>query len=593
MKIILAQENFTVGDLKGNYGIIRDSFLKAASTDESKNEKSLIVFSELSLIGYPPNDLLLRRGFVDQQLHYLNEIKNLSRGHDTAIAVGAVTLNTSGQGKPLFNSVIVFKNGKELLRYHKQLLPTYNIFDENRYFESGSPDQNNIVMLQDQEGASCKLAFLICEDAWNDEVCDGDLIYSTNPLETTFSNTAKHPDCLITINASPSDIYKHRRRYRMYARISKKYNIPIAYVNQVGGNDELIFDGNSFVVSNSDENRWPNHSYSFGNAKVGCANSFVQHNYEFVLSEGKMGCPLNNINIDNSAENYIWNQLKLGLRDYFVKTGFEKAVIGLSGGVDSALVTALACEVLGPQNVTSITLPSKFSSEGSVSHSKLMQKKLGFTLHEIPIAEVVKVVENSFASEVKQEITGVANENIQARIRAIFIMAYSNQFNSLVLATGNKSEISVGYCTLYGDAIGGLSVIGDCYKTEVFNLCRFVNKKHDSEIIPNAIIDKPPSAELRADQVDTQSLPDYELLDAVLQLYLEHEFLSLEEKDELKKRISFLSINEIQDILRKVDLNEFKRKQFPPILRIHQRSFGFGRNLPLAQKFKTSIDTIL
>lgn len=568
MNIALAQCNFTVGDLEGNFQIIKNEY------EKTQKQADLLVFSELSLIGYPPNDLLLRKGFVERQLNYLSKVRELTEEKKCPIVVGAATIN-NGKGKPLHNSLIMFYNGREVLRYHKQLLPTYNIFDENRYFEPGSNSQNNVMDFYDlfwhrkEAKTYSKVGFLICEDAWNDEACTERQVYPTNPLE----NILEHDlDFLVTINASPSDHGKQIQRYNMYSRLARKYNVIIGYVNQIGGNDELIFDGSSFFVTPEDKFNFnyafTNSNLFFGQNKGLCAQFF-------------------------NKDEYIWKQLKLGLKDYLRKTGFKKIVLGLSGGVDSALVTALACEVVGAQNVFAITLPSKFSSEGSVSHSNLMQKVLGFHLYEIPINEVVKTVEKEFETSVGKKISGVANENIQARIRAVFVMAYSNQFNALVLATGNKSEISVGYCTLYGDAIGGLSVIGDCYKTEVFSLCNYVNAINDSEIIPNAIINKPPSAELKPDQIDTNSLPEYEVLDAILKLYLENEFINDEDRDCLKNKISKLTMEEIESILRKVDCNEFKRKQFPPILRVHQRSFGFGRNLPLAQKFKTDINSIL
>lgn len=592
MKILVAQLNLVIGDLEGNFAKIKNAILKARSYNDA------IVFPELSLTGYPPNDLLLRKGFVDEQLRYLDEVRKLTLENDFYVFIGAVTKN-EGRGKPLRNSAIVFARGVEVFRYHKQLLPTYNVFDENRYFEPGAENQKNSLMVIRDNGKSWMVGVLICEDCWNDEaICDAPL-YPTNPVKNTFREKFQatdssnpltstpnpinierlfegNPNLVITLNASPSDIGKHHMRYQMYTTLSKKYKVPFIYVNSVGAQDALIFDGHSFMVDGD-------HIYY--------AEGFKEHLWEIFIERGKQHPPLRTP--INGRENLIFEHLKLGIRDYVQKNGFKTVVIGSSGGIDSAVVLMLAAEALGPENVFAITMPSKFSSAGSVDDSVELCKKLGVKLYTRPIVNDVLLSIDEYKKAFGEEPKRIMIENMQARQRGRILMEFSNQNGSLVLSTGNKSEMSVGYCTIYGDMCGGLSVIADLYKMEVYALAKWYNDQKGDSIIPKNIVDKAPSAELWEGQKDTDSLPPYPVLDALLKLYLERDLLSREEIMEATAAIENMSLKEIKRILSMTDRAEFKRQQAAPVLRVHKRAFGFGRTLPITQRYKVSYENVL
>ena len=573
MKICAFQLNFTIGDLQGNFNKI------AAAISKNSSKSDVLVFSEMAISGYPTGDLLLRKGFVDKQLRYLERVCELTEGSDNIILLGAVTKNKTGIGKPLYNTAIAFQNGKEIYRYNKQLLPTYNIFDEGRYFEAGRSDQNQIVraFIDNQE---VKFGVLICEDAWDDSTIVKNPLYHTNPMKDVGDSDV---ELIITINASPSHIGKNEERYRMYEKLAKHYNKSILYVNQVGANDCLIFDGYSFFVQ----------SPPMGTDRV---SAFPMKGFDedcgfFDTEEPQrnMFPPL------HLASDYkqIFAHLKLGVEDYVRKNGFKTVVVGSSGGIDSALTLAIACEALGSDNVIAITMPSKVSSLGSVSDSVTLCKNLGVKLYNRPIAEEVNLSIENFKKAFGTEPNRLTIENEQARIRGRILMEYSNNFGALVLSTGNKSEMSVGYATIYGDMAGGIAVIADVYKMEVFAVSKWYNQYKHNEIIPTTIIDKEPSAELWEAQKDTDSLPPYPLLDAVLHLYLERDLLSDREIVEYTKQCEALTIGDIKKILTLTDRAEFKRRQAAPVLRIHRRSFGFGRNLPITQKFEVDYQNIL
>ena len=571
MRILLAQLNPTIGDLEGNFAKIKEAY------EKNKSFYQIVVYPELSLTGYPPNALLLRRGFVEEQLDYLDEVRRLTQGNtDCTIIVGAVIRN-EGPGKPLRNAAIGYRDGEEVFRYYKQLLPTYNIFDEKRYFEEGDSNQNNVLMLPDKGGVNGQVrrfGILICEDCWNDEaVCDAP-IYPTNPVKNTFKKGGI--DAVITLNASPSDIGKHQLRYRMYTTLSKKYGVPFLYVNQAGGQDSLIFDGHSFMVDGD-------HIY-YG-------AGFQEQLYGLELFTNKQHPPLNPPEINPDA--LIIEHLKLGLRDYIQKTGFKQVVVGSSGGIDSAVVLMLAKEALGAENVFAVTMPSKYSSAGSVDDSVELCEKLGIKLFTRPIVDDVLLSIEQYKKAFGEEPKRVTIENMQARIRGRVLMEFSNQTGALVLSTGNKSEMSVGYCTIYGDMCGGLSVIADLYKMEVYAIAKWYNDQKGDYIIPKNIVDKAPSAELWEGQKDTDSLPPYPVLDALLKLYLERDLLTKEEIKEATEAIEGMSLKEIKRILKMTDNAEFKRRQAAPILRVHKRAFGFGRNLPIVQRYKVTVENVL
>lgn len=571
MKLLAAQLNLTIGDLKGNFAKIQ-KVIKEETYD-------VVVFSELALTGYPPNDLLLRKGFVETQLRYLDRVRKLTAHTDAVVVIGAVTKN-EGVGKPLFNSALAFQNGQEIFRYHKQLLPTYNIFDENRYFQAGAPDQNQIVSANRENGTVIKFGVVICEDAWNDEAITNVQLYSTNPVKAVGESDV---ELIITLNASPSHIGKHFERYEMYKTLSKRYNKAILYVNQVGGNDALIFDGYSFLVvptsiTNSTETLFPMKGFEEEIRSYSLNNPHFQFSYPRIAA---------------NPNEQIFEHLKLGIKDYVQKNGFKTVVVGSSGGIDSAVVIALAASALGAENVKAITMPSKVSSLGSIADSILLCDALGVELFTRPIKDEVDISIANFTKAFGVAPSRLTIENEQARIRGRILMEYSNHFGSLVLSTGNKSEMSVGYCTIYGDMCGGLAVIADAYKMEVFSLARWYNDFHGKSLIPEAILDKPPSAELWEGQQDTDSLPPYPVLDAVLHLYLERDLLSEEEIENYTRECEKLTLADIKKLLQMTDRAEFKRQQAPPVLRIHRRAFGFGRNLPITQKFEVNYENVL
>jgi NAD+ synthase (glutamine-hydrolysing) len=573
--ILVAQLNPIIGDLEGNFNKVKELIVK---NGRSGIPDDLIVFPELTLTGYPPNDLLLRKDFVEDQISYLDEVRKLTAAYPgTYVLIGAV-LRNSEVGKPLRNAAICFKDGEEVFRYYKQLLPTYNIFDEDRYFEPGKSTQDNRLVITSRKGETHTVAVLICEDCWNDEAVTDAPLYDTNPVKNTFAVEIGRPQAVITLNASPSNIGKHHLRYNMYSALSKKYMVPFVYVNSVGGQDSLIFDGHSFMVE--------------GDA-VYYAKGFVEQAWGiYILKQNDhphdpLTPPM------CQRDELIIEHLKLGIRDYVKKNGFKTVVVGSSGGIDSAVVLMLAKEALGAENVFAVTMPSKYSSAGSVDDSVVLCRNLGIKLFTRPIEKDVLLAIDEYEKAFGKKPSRLAIENLQARIRGRVLMEYSNDTGALVLSTGNKSEMSVGYCTIYGDMCGGLSVIADLYKMEVYSIAKWYNENHGDYLIPKAIIDKEPSAELWEGQKDTDSLPPYPILDAVLKLYLERDLLSKEEIVECTTTIEGMTLKDIKRILSMTDRAEFKRRQAAPVLRVSRRAFGFGRNLPITQKYKVSYRNVL
>jgi NAD+ synthase/NAD+ synthase (glutamine-hydrolysing) len=565
LTLALAQLNFTIGDLSGN--IAR---MSAAAGEAAAAGARLVVFSELALTGYPTGDLLDEADFLARVDAALAGLLDASRATpDLYWIVGAPT-RRRGPGKALENSLLALRDGEIVLAYAKQLLPTYNVFDERRHFEPG-PDVARIL-----EVDGVKLGFLVCEDAWNDHGAD----YPVNPLARL---AAAGPDLVITINASPSNIGKREERHAILAAASRRHGLPMLYVNQIGGHDQLVFDGASFAVT-------PQGGVVFEAARFAEEVAALRfQDGEFSGAQGRALAPVPAAGLPVMA--FYRRQIVLGLSDYARRCGFDKVVVGSSGGIDSALTLALAAEALGPENVDAVTLPSRFSSAGSVDDSVTLCKNLGVRLFEHPIRDLVDACEQGFHAAFGEPLEGLALENLQARARGAVLMEYSNQFGALLLATGNKSEISVGYCTLYGDTNGGMGLIGDLYKTEVFALSRHINEAAGRELIPAAIIDKPPSAELAPGQKDTDSLPPYPVLDTILKVLIEGERLSAEERDAVEADYARLAGTEngaalIARVRRMIWKNEYKRRQAPPILRLRPRAFGSGRRMPIAAKYE-------
>lgn len=565
LRISLAQLNPTIGDLDGN-----SALMLAAARQAQAEGAQLVVFPELSLTGYSPGDLLLEADFLARVEAGLAALVEASRSTPGLYWVVGAPTRRSGPGKPLANSLLVLQDGQLRLSYAKQLLPTYNVFDERRYFEPGpEPGADPAPLLQ---VGPARVGFLICEDGWNDAGQD----YPVNPF-AALAQAA--PDLVVSINASPSSIGKHEQRHALFAAASRRHGLPMVYVNQVGGHDQLVFDGASFAVS-------PEAGVVFESPR------FAPSVDTLLLADGRFSAPDGSLLAPVPAAGlpvmeFYRRQIVLGLQDYARRCGFKKALVGSSGGIDSALTLALAVEALGAENVTAVTLPSRYSSAGSVDDSVALCANLGITLHTHPIRDLVQTYEAGFAAAFGSPLQGLALENLQARVRGTVLMEYSNSFGHLLLTTGNKSEISVGYCTLYGDTNGGLGLIGDLYKTEVFDLCRHLNASAGRELIPTAIIDKPPSAELAPDQKDTDSLPPYPVLDVILKVLIEGERLGKDEKAAVQTEYAALSAGPegralVARIRRLIDRNEYKRRQAPPILRLRGRAFGSGRQMPIA-----------
>ncbi|OAI03454.1 NAD+ synthase [Methylomonas methanica] len=559
LTVAIAQINPMVGDFADNLEIAMDAFQKAG-----EQQAHLLVFPELSVCGYYPGDLLNDSAFIRKAYEALAELTAFSTQFPDITAIVGMPKKSSGPGKPLYNALLAIRNGEVIAEYHKQLLPTYNIFDERRHFE---PGQQGAVSI-DIDGY--QVGLMICEDGWNDNAAD----YPVNPYEAL---AEIRPDFVVSINASPSNIGKRAQRHKVICGAARRHALPILYVNQVGGQDSIVFDGASFAVNANGEivREWPAFE------TVIDALNFVEDGFQTIAQPAEP-------QVDNDQE-FILQHILLGLRDYVRRCGFKQVVVGSSGGIDSALTIALAAEALGPENVIAITMPSAFSSSGSVSDSQLLCDALGVALYSYPIKTLVNDFGGQFQSSFNGELRGLSLENLQARLRGTILMAYSNHSGAMVLTTGNKSEISVGYCTLYGDTNGGLGLIGDLYKTEVYRLSAYINQRAGRVIIPEAILTKPPSAELAPDQKDTDSLPPYEVLDEILKLLIEGKQLAEREYQQAREfvagyRATAAGEAVYQRIVGMIARNEYKRRQAPPIIRVRPRAFGAGRQMPIAAK---------
>jgi NAD+ synthase (glutamine-hydrolysing) len=543
MKIALAQFNPTVGDFEGNAARMIELARQAQS-----GGADLAVFSELSLCGYPPQDLIERPSFV---LRNQTELRRLAKSIALPSLVGFVGKAQDDTGKPVANSAALISEGKILFEQRKMLLPTYDVFDESRYFQ---PAHTQFPFLLGPEN----LGVTICEDSWNDKNFWVERLYDRDPVAEL---VGKGSTLILNISSSPYTLGKRGLRHDMLRAIARKHHLPVVYVNQVGGNDSLIFDGSSVA-------------FMPDGRIAALAKSFEEDLVFFDTSAGTgdIRPPL-----DDEIE-AAYRALVLGTRDYVRKCGFRKAVVGLSGGIDSSLVVAIAADALGPENVQGVAMPGPYSSEGSLRDAQGLAANLGIELLVLPITGAFATYRDALAGTFAGLPEDITEENLQARIRGNLLMALSNKFGSLVLSTGNKSEVAVGYCTLYGDMAGGLAVISDVPKTMVYELADFVNRA--GERIPRAVIAKAPSAELRPNQKDQDTLPPYEDLDRILKAYVEDLRTPEEIADEC-----LLPLEMVRAVTRQVDRSEYKRKQAPPGLKITSKAFSVGRRFPLAQKF--------
>jgi len=544
MKIALAQINTTIGDFEGNFKKILDAYKLGV-----EKGVDLVLTPELALTGYPPRDLLLRKDFVDKNLAVLENLAAATG--KTGLIVGYVGKNVAKPGRDLTNSAALLHNGKIVATRTKILLPTYDVFDEDRYFEPAL--ENTPIVFNGK-----KIGLTICEDIWNDEDFWRERRYRRNPPAELFDAGA---ECLINISASPWHLGKDKTRRAMLSNLASKFSKPVVYCNLVGGNDELVFDGGSLVFNRKGET-------------IACGAIF---NEDFIIAD---------IDVDEPEirppemvdEEYVFRALVIGLRDYMKKCGFKRAVLGLSGGIDSALTACIATEALGSENVLGVSLPSQYSSKGSLDDARLLAKNLKIKYEVIPIKEPFESIKKQLAAVFAGLPEDITEENIQARIRGVILMALSNKFGSLLLTTGNKSELGVGYCTLYGDMCGGLAVISDVPKTMVYKIARWINRA--GEIIPHSSIVKPPSAELRPNQTDQDTLPPYETLDTILQAYV------VEGKSPQEIVQQGFEETTVKYVIKLIENCQYKRRQAAPGIKVTTRAFGMGWRVPLAKKLK-------
>ncbi|MFH0813136.1 MAG: NAD+ synthase [Pseudomonadota bacterium] len=543
MKIALAQLNTTIGDFDGNTSKIFNYIERA----RQKN-CDLVIFSELAIPGYPPTDNIEKQDFVRTNLEKLHQVANAA--DNIGVILGFVDVNQDQVGKNFFNGAALITRGEIVAKVYKKLLPSYDVFDENRYFEPGKSNQVYSFLGK-------RLGITICEDIWNDKDFFHERLYADDPVENLVRQGL---DILINISGSPFYLGKRAYRINILSNIARKYRIPVVYVNQVGGNDSLLFDGGSMAIDPQ------------GNIQA-LAKEFEEDIVTFDVERNR-----GNIHpaIENEEE-LVFKGLWVGTRDYVSKCGFERVVLGLSGGIDSSLTACIAAEALGKENVFGVAMPSPYSSPESVEDAEILAHRLGINFRIIPVSQIFEV----YLEELKPIFAGypedTTEENLQPRIRGNLLMALANKFNALVLSTGNKSEMAVGYCTLYGDMCGALAVISDIPKTMVYRLAHYLNR--DKELIPTRVLTKPPSAELKPNQTDQDTLPPYEVLDTILTEYIENNQTITDIVNQgYDQRV-------VRDTVRRIHLNEFKRKQAPPGLKVTTKAFGSGRRYPIAHRF--------
>ena len=540
MRIGFAQINTTVGDIRANQDRILLAYEKAVSLGAD-----LVLTPELALTGYPPQDLVFKSRFVPETLESLEQLRKAVG--TVPLLVGYVDFNPSKTGKPFVNACGILAKQEPVRKIFKTLLPTYDVFDEARYFD---PAQNQVPI----ELLGTKIGITICEDIWTDKYLKGDL-YHQDPVSVLVSKGAR---AILNLSSSPYSVGKPALRRKMVSELAIIYRVPFFYCNAIGGNDELIFDGNSFAIDPS------------GNTIFQMAG--FREDVCVAKSSAEPLCPS-----DLSPEQEIYEALILGVRDYFSKCGFKTAVLGLSGGIDSAVTAAIAVAALGKENVVGVSMPSQYSSQGSLDDAANLARNLGIVRHVIPIKEPFEVLKNQFKEIFAGKAEDTTEENMQSRLRGLILMSMSNKFAHLLLTTGNKSELAVGYCTIYGDMCGGLAVISDVPKTMIYRLAHWINR--EAEIIPSSSITKPPSAELKPDQKDQDTLPPYDVLDKILKMYVEEQ---LSPEDIADRGFDPQTVRWIQ---RKVDMNEYKRRQAAPGLRVTSLAFGIGWRMPIAQRY--------
>jgi len=550
MRIAIAQLDFTIGAFDANLALMRDAVSRARD-----QRSDLVVFSELTTIGYPPGDLLERTDFVDRNLEQLDRVAELS-DDGIGLIVGFVDRNTAGHGKGLFNSAALCVGGRPVARYHKCLLPTYDVFDEARHFEPGGPAKPLLFK-------GVRLGVSVCEDVWADPDLDGRSIYHRDPV---LEEVEAGADLLINISASPFELGKAAQRRDLIRRYAAQSGRFFVYANQVGANDELVFDGHSIVVDPTGKVVVRGRDF---------ASDLLVYDVDLGAGTGEEGVLRP---VADCQEEEALRALELGLRDYAGKTGFDKVLIGLSGGIDSALTAAVAARALGPDKVLGVAMPTRYSSEGSVADAEALVANLGIDYRIIPIDSIFQAYLDGLAEVFSGTASDVTEENIQARIRGGVLMALSNKFGRLLLTTGNKSELAVGYATLYGDMAGGLAVISDVPKTLVYRICNHLNR--EVEAIPQSIIDKPPSAELRPDQTDQDSLPPYDALDRVVEGYVERNLSLAQLVAEGNDR------DVVDQVVSLIDRAEYKRRQAAPGIKITAKAFGIGRRYPIVADYR-------
>jgi NAD+ synthase/NAD+ synthase (glutamine-hydrolysing) len=547
MRIALGQINTTVGDLKGNVDRMVEAARRAAS-----GGARLVVFPELSLTGYPPRDLVEKPSFIERAEQQLARLAGETAGLNLALVCGYVGRSESAAGKRVMNCAVLLEGGRVVFQQNKMLLPTYDVFDEARYFRPAERQ-----MLCELDGR--RMALTICEDAWNDKQFWERRLYQRDPVEEL---AAAGAELLVSINASPYHMGKRALRREIFAATARRFHLPVVYVNQVGGDDQLVFDGSSFAMD--------------AEARLIASAASFREDLVFVDTGDGTGDQHENLPDETEA---VYEALVLGTRDYIRKCGFERVLIGLSGGMDSSLTAVVAADAVGRENVVGVAMPGPYSSLGSATDAKALAASLGIRFETVAISGVyqkfLEVLDPLFHGAPHD----VTEENLQARLRGVTLMAFSNKWNALVLTTGNKSELAVGYCTLYGDMCGGLAVISDVPKTLVYELARVANRRH-REAIPESVFTKPPSAELRPDQKDSDSLPSYEVLDGILRACVEEY-----QGPAQIAREQNLPLGLVRDIVNKVDRNEYKRQQAAPGLKVTSKAFGMGRRFPIAQRF--------
>jgi len=547
MKVVLGQINTTVGDLAGNV-----ARMVSASREAASRRAEVVVFPELSITGYPPRDLVEKPTFIERSEQHLERLATETADLTLSVICGYVGRAHSSAGKGATNSAAVLQKGSIVFRQSKMLLPTYDVFDEARYF---MPAENQkLTQIEDTA-----VALTICEDAWNDKQFWERRLYRRDPVDELISAGGK---LLISINASPYHMGKRTLRREIFTATARHHGVPLVYVNQVGGNDSLVFDGTSFAMDAE-------------GSVIASAASFQEDLVFIDLFSGEGD--QNQGTQDECATAY--EALVLGTRDYIRKCGFERVLVGLSGGIDSSLTAVIAADAVGRENVVGVGMPGPYSSSGSVNDARALAANLGIRFEMASITpiyrEFLKALDPLFAG-MPHDVT---EENLQARLRGVTLMALSNKWGALVLTTGNKSELAVGYCTLYGDMCGGLAVISDVPKTLVYALARVANRRHP-DAIPEAVFEKPPSAELRPDQKDTDSLPPYEVLDPILRAYVEDDLSPRQISEQLGQPVDL-----VKRIVNQVDRNEYKRQQAAPGIRVTSKAFGIGRRFPIAQKY--------